>query len=69
MANNNTKIEITKTELRALMFWAADGIELMRGGTYDIIARDYIRNNYHLMPKHIRKDYRNIQFGTRLKNK
>jgi len=68
MARNNEKIEITKTELRALMFWAHAGIERMRGGSYEF-ARDYIRNNYNVMPKHHHREYRSLEFGTRCDKK
>ena len=66
MANNNEKIEITKTELRALMFWASTGIERMRGGSYQM-ARDYIRENYDIMPKHLQSECKKLEFGTLLK--
>jgi hypothetical protein len=66
MANNNEKIEITKTELRALIFWASIGIEKSRGGSYQL-AKDYIRENYHIMPKHLQSECKKLEFGKRLK--
>jgi hypothetical protein len=66
MANNNEKIEITKTELRALIFWASIGIKKMRGGSYEM-AKDYIRENYAIMPKHLRSECKKLEFGTLLK--
>ena len=68
MANNNEKVEITKTELRALIFWAASGIKNMRGGSYQM-ALDYIKENYMIMPKYLQTECKKLEFGTRLKSK
>ena len=66
MAANNEKVEITKTELRSLMFWAKNGIEKSTGGSYRG-ALDYIRSNYAMMPKHLHSDCKRLEFGSRVK--
>lgn len=64
---NLTKIEITKTELRSLMFWASIGIAKSRGGTYSRTAKKYLRESYKVMPTHIEYRCKNVEFGTLLK--
>ncbi len=59
------KVEITETELRGLIFWAATGIEEKRGGSY-YHTIEFINNNYNLMPND-KKRYKKLVFGSGLK--
>jgi len=63
---NNEKIEITKTDLRSLMFWASAGIEKHWGGSYTM-AKEYIQENNKIMPKHLQTRCKKLEFGKRLK--
>ena len=39
----------------------------MRGGSYSS-AKDYIRDNYAIMPKHLQSECKKLEFGTMLKS-
>lgn len=65
MGNDNKKVEITKTELRALLFWASVGVDNMHGGTYEGIILRLIKKYAHIMPW-TKKEYKSIEFGRRL---
>ena len=62
---NNNKIEITKTELRGLIFWATTGIEKSNGGSYSSVV-NYIRKNHKLMWDTPNSQYKDLRFGSRL---
>lgn len=65
--NSNSKVvEITETELRGLIFWAAVGIEKSRGGSYFSIV-EFIKDNYKFMT-HQKSKYKKLVFGSRLEN-
>jgi len=61
------KVEITETELRGLIFWATQGIEKSRGGSYYSIL-DFIRGRGQIMTYN-KKRYKKLEFATQLKDK
>lgn len=65
LAKNIEKVEITKTELRALMFWATVGVRKSNGGSYYSVV-DFIKKNYAIMP-FSKKKYKNLFFCSETK--